>query len=125
MKANHHAVVQFGCTTPDTKRQACNGFAVGICEARHRALTNAFTEGGNDLDLLFAGKEVHGGLNPSGDGMARRGTLEKSVQCAIFLEVVTASGLNPGVAIRGRCCFSSVGPPTGPSDGIRTRVSRW
>ena len=36
--------------------------------------------------------------HPSVDGMGlKQGTLETSVYCAIFLKVVTASGLNPGV----------------------------
>ena len=52
--ADHHAVMQFGTAATDAKRQPGDRLAVGAGEARDGALADAFTQGGNDLDLLFA-----------------------------------------------------------------------
>jgi len=45
--------VQFGTAATDAEGQPSNGLAVGTGQARDGTLADAFTEGGNDLNLLF------------------------------------------------------------------------
>jgi hypothetical protein len=47
--------MQFGAATADAERQPGNCLAVSAGQARDGTLADAFTEGGDDLDLLFAG----------------------------------------------------------------------
>jgi hypothetical protein len=47
--------VQFGAPATDAERQPGNRLAVAAGQARDGTLADAFTEGGDDLDLLFAG----------------------------------------------------------------------
>jgi len=59
-QADHHSVVQLGAASPDAKRQAGDGLAVGAGEAGDSALADAFTQGTDDFDLLIARKDIHG-----------------------------------------------------------------
>jgi hypothetical protein len=43
--------VQFGTAATDAERQPGNGLAVGSGQASDGALADAFTEGGDNLDL--------------------------------------------------------------------------
>ncbi len=61
---------------PDFKRKAGDRIAIDAGYTGHSAYAEAFTEGGNDFDLLFAGKDVHG-LNPC-LGKARSGDFRKT-----------------------------------------------
>ena len=63
--ADHHAVVQFHAAKADAEGQAANGATVDAGQARGGADADAFTKGGNDFNLLFAGKVVHE-AHPSG-----------------------------------------------------------
>ena len=69
---------------PTAKRQARDGLAVDAGEARDGALAEAFAQGGDDLNLLFAGKDVHGGLNPTRYGIVARRMENRSRKAAIF-----------------------------------------
>ncbi len=57
--------MQFGASALDPERQASDGLAVGAGEASNGALADAFTQGGDNFDLLSFGKVVHGGPNPT------------------------------------------------------------
>ena len=63
--ADHDPVVQFLAPATDAKGEAANGLAVAAGQARDGALADALAKGGNDFNLLFAGKVVHG-AHPSG-----------------------------------------------------------
>lgn len=63
--ADHQTVVQFHAAKPDTKGESCNRLAVAAGQTRDGALADAFAKGGNDFNLLFAGKVVHE-AHPSG-----------------------------------------------------------
>jgi hypothetical protein len=47
----------------DAHSQTGGGLAIRFGKAAHRALTDAFTEGGDNLNLLVLGKDIHG-ANP-------------------------------------------------------------
>jgi hypothetical protein len=57
--------LQFLAPATDAKRQPGNGLAVAAGQAGDGTLADAFTKGGNDFNLLFAGKVVHE-AHPSG-----------------------------------------------------------
>ena len=65
VKPDHHAVVQFGAAAADVEREPRDRLAVGVGEAAHGALADAFTEGADDFNLLVAREDIHGGRNPS------------------------------------------------------------
>ena len=70
--ADHHAVVQFGAATTDLKGELADRLAIDAGNAGNGADAEAFGQGGDDFNLLFAGEDIHGGPNPSsGDGPKR------------------------------------------------------
>ena len=62
---NHQAVVQFHAAHADAKGEAAHGATVDAGQARGGTDADAFAKGGNDFNLLFAGKYVHE-AHPSG-----------------------------------------------------------
>jgi hypothetical protein len=57
--------MQFLAATTNAEGQPGNRLAVAAGQASDGTLADAFTEGGNNLNLLFAGKVVHE-AHPSG-----------------------------------------------------------
>src|SRR5258708_3336450 len=55
---DHKAVVKFHTAKANTEGKPGNRLAVGAGKARDRALSDAFTKGGNDFDLLLAGEGI-------------------------------------------------------------------
>ena len=62
-QADHHAVVQFGASASDLEGQRGDGAAIDASDPGGGANAKAITEGGNDFNLLFARKDIHG-LDP-------------------------------------------------------------
>ena len=62
-KADHHTVVQFGATATDSQARGADGLAVDAGDTRDGADGRGLHKGGNDFNLLVAGKDVHG-LDP-------------------------------------------------------------
>ncbi len=69
--ADKHAVMQLGATTADTRAKAHDRIAVNASQPFNGADRHALSEGGDDFNLLVAGKVVHGGPNPSFGEKAR------------------------------------------------------
>ena len=59
--ANHHAVVQFCAAATDAEREAGDRLAVAAGKRGDGALADAFAEGGDDFNLLFAGEVIQAG----------------------------------------------------------------
>src|SRR5690242_7690698 len=57
--------MQFGTTAPDLECQCGDGATVDAGNSRGSANAQAVAQGGNHFNLLFAGKNVHGGSSPS------------------------------------------------------------
>ncbi|HWM47938.1 MAG TPA: hypothetical protein VNR11_13620 [Xanthobacteraceae bacterium] len=98
VKADHHAVVHLSAATADRERQTRDGFAIRASQARDGALADALTESGDDFNLLVAGKDVHGGPNPTRWGIGRRG--EADLQSIYSIRSDT-EGPNPEVEDTG------------------------
>jgi hypothetical protein len=56
-EADHHAVVQLGAATTDASAKAHDGIAVNAGQPLNPADAHTLAEGGDDLDLLIAGKD--------------------------------------------------------------------
>jgi len=114
VQPDHHAVVQFGRAASDGERQPGNCLAVGVGQARDGALTDALTEGSDNLSLLVERKDIHG------TGPIRH--LRERPEATIFGDMVTASGPNPGVADLGTGTVGAASVPLiwlGASDSDR------
>jgi hypothetical protein len=53
-------VMQFGAALSDLEAKLPDRLAVDVRQAGGGAYADAFAEGRDDLDLLFAGQDVHG-----------------------------------------------------------------
>ncbi len=58
--ANHDAVVKLEAAATDTQSQGGDGLAVDARDPRGGSDAHALSQGGNDLNLLFASENVHG-----------------------------------------------------------------
>jgi hypothetical protein len=61
--ANHHAIVQRGAALADAKGECADRATVDAHKSGNGALAEAINESGDNLNLFFAGKDVHG-LDP-------------------------------------------------------------
>ena len=124
-KPDHHAVVQFGSTAADGERQPGDRLAVGIGEAANGALADAFTERGDDFNLLVARKDIHGGPNPTCWGNRAAESENRPVLRYIALSGHFLRGRNPEVDDPGPPLLPTATVPlnNGAGSQVRTDVS--
>ena len=63
-EADHHPVMQLGATTSDASAKAHDRVAVNAGDPFSAADRHALGEGGDDLNLLVARKDIHDGSSP-------------------------------------------------------------
>ena len=90
VKADHHAVVQFCAAAADRHRQPGDRLAICLGKAADGALADALTEHSDDFNLLIAGKDVHGGPNPTRCGKGRQWEIPSCIRA--ILRTVGYSG---------------------------------
>jgi hypothetical protein len=90
--------VQFGAAAPDALAKAHDGIAVNACQTLRGANALAFSEAGDDLDLLVSGKNFHDGPNPSCKGT---GTAGDATAKGLYFARSIALGPNPEVKDQG------------------------
>jgi hypothetical protein len=78
--AHHQAVVQLHAPHADAQGQGANGATVDASQAGSSADADAFAKRGNDFNLLFAGKYVHGSSSFCVKGTASREAGNTAVQ---------------------------------------------
>lgn len=111
----HEVRPSLGRATTDSERQPGDRLAVGVSQARHGALPDAFAKSADDFNLLVAREDIYG-ANPRVWGLARHHSGRRE-QIALY----RSGGQIPGWVIRDWRRSYGVGPTCDPGLRIERR----
>ena len=101
--------MQFHAAQADTEGEAAHSATIDASQAGGGTDADAFAKGGNDFNLLFAGR-LFTKLILRVEGTAFGETLANQPCKAYICRIVIRFGLIPGAVDRGRCGCNQSGP---------------